>query len=173
MPIITRLAPDTVRLERRLAAPIETVWRHLVDPDLRALWFAGGETEARPGGRIDLIFDHDNLSADEVPYPEAYAPYQGVTSHQQVVRCDPPHVFAFTFEGNGIATFELFAEGQATRLVLTHSGIVESANLANFGGGWASHLAVLEARFGGAAVRDFWALHAACEAEVAADLAAG
>jgi hypothetical protein len=33
---IERTAPDAIRLERLLDAPVETVWRYLTEADLRA-----------------------------------------------------------------------------------------------------------------------------------------
>ena len=166
MVALTRPAPDTIRLERLLDAPVDTVWRYLVDPELRGEWFAAGATDPREGGAIELVFDHDNLSSDDVPYPEPYAAFKGARAVERITRFDPPHAFAFTFERQGIATFELFPEGERTRLVLTHSGITSPTGSANFGGGWHSHLAVLEAKLAGGTVRDFWALHAQSEAAV-------
>jgi len=160
-------APDTIRLERLLDAPVETVWEWLVDSEKRGRWFAAGEMEPRVGGTVELIFDHDNLSADDVPYPPDYAKYKGVKSLEKVVRFDPPHLLAFTFEGEkGIAEFALFAEGERTRLVLTHTGVTR-ASRAGTGAGWHSHLAVLEAKLAGREVRDFWALHKQSEAAFA------
>jgi len=168
-------AADTIRFERMLDAPVETVWRYLVDPRLRGEWFAAGPVEEREGGSLELVFDHDTLSTDPVPYPEKYAAHKGMVAREKVVRFDPPHVFAFTFEGKGdsIATFELFPAGERTRLVLTHSGISSHKSCLNFGGGWHSHLAALEARLAGRPVRDFWKLHAQSEATVAAALGEG
>lgn len=166
---VKKLAADTICMERTLNAPVETVWRWLVEPELRKQWFAGGAIEERVGGEIELIFDHDNLSADDVPYPEKYADYKGARGVERITRFEPPHALAFTWDGGkeGVATFELFAEGERTRLVLTHSGISGPAPMANFGGGWHSHLSVLQARLSGETVRDFWALHAQSEAAVA------
>jgi len=171
MPEFELIAPDTLRMERWLDAPIETVWRWLSDPALGLLWFAGG-TAPRAGEEIKLVFDHDRLSADPVPYPAEYAQWKGAVSRERVVAMEPPHRLAFTWDGGqeGVASFELFAEGERTRLVLTHSGISGPAECANFGGGWLSHLAVLQARLAGEAVRDFWALHRRSEAAVAARL---
>jgi len=157
---IERTAPDTIRLERMLDAPVETVWRYLTEGELRAQWFAGGN-DAVEGGDLDLVFDHDNLSADDAPYPADYAKYKGAVSHEKVVRFEPRRVLAYTFgEGkNGIATFELFPEGDRTRLVLTHSGIQSPTGDRDFGSGWNSHLTVLQEKLAGRSVPNFWALH--------------
>lgn len=169
---LERLSPDTLRMERVLDAPRETVWRWLVEPELRRQWFAGGTIEPRKDGEIELIFDHDNLSADDIPYPPHYAKYRGATARETLAEYDPPRVIAFSWDGGkeGVARFELFDMGDRTRLVLTHSGISGPAPMANFGGGWHSHLAVLQARLAGGVVRDFWALHARSEAAVKAVL---
>jgi uncharacterized protein YndB with AHSA1/START domain len=160
-----RIAPDTLRIERVLQAPIDTVWRWLVDPELRRLWFAAGSAP-EAGGDIALRFDHDELSADPVPYPPQYAHMKGVTVRERVVRIEPPRLLAITWVGGrqGTATFELSAAGAQTRLVLTHSGIGGPAEYGLFGSGWLTHLAVLQARIAGGAIRDFWALFRQSEA---------
>lgn len=165
-------APGTLRLERLLDAPVETVWRYLVESDLRARWFAGGPMEPRAGGAVELVFDHDNLSSDDVPYPEKYRAHKGARGAEHVVQFEPPYRLAFSWdEGKeGFARFELFDEAGRTRLVLTHDGISGPPAMANFGGGWHAHLTVLQAILAGGAIRDFWALHAESEAQVAAAL---
>src|SRR6476469_10672334 len=116
---IERLAPDTVRLERTLDAPADTVWRYLTQADLRRAWFMGG-TDARPDGAFELLNDHDNLSDEDVPYPENYAEFKGRVWNEQVVRFEPPRLLETTFMGgkNGKVTYELFPDGERTRLVL-------------------------------------------------------
>ena len=165
---LERLADDTIRLERLLDAPVDTVWRYLAEGELRARWFAGGG-DAQPGGALDLVWDHDRLSADDVPYPAEYAGHKGAVSHETVVRFEPRRVLAFTFgEGrNGVATFELHPDGDRTRLVLTHSGIQSPTGARDFGSGWTSHLTVLAETLAGRTVRDFWALHARSRESVA------
>jgi uncharacterized protein YndB with AHSA1/START domain len=158
---IERVAPDTIRLERLLDARAETVWRYLTEAELRSQWFMGG-SDATPGGEFELLNDHDNLSDDDVPYPESYAPYKGKTWNERVIRFEPPRLLETTFQGgkNGRVTYELFPEGEKTRLVLTHSGIESATGFQDFGAGWNSHMTVLQERLAGRGVKDFWALHA-------------
>jgi uncharacterized protein YndB with AHSA1/START domain len=157
---IERVAPDTIRLERMLDAPPEKVWRYLTEAGLRQQWFMGG-TDARPDSEFELLNDHDNLSQDDVPYPEDYAPYKGRSWHEKVIRFEPPRVLETTFQGgkNGIVTYELHREGAGTRLVVTHSGITSPTGFEDFGGGWNSHMIVLQERLAGRSVRNFWELH--------------
>ena len=165
---LERTAHDTIRLERMLDAPADKVWRYLTEAELRSQWFMGG-TDARAESEFELLNDHDNLSDDDVPYPADYAPYKGRTWSEKVMRFEPPKLLATTFQGgkNGTVTYELFPEGERTRLVLTHSGIESGTGAQDFGAGWNSHLTVLQEKLAGRSVRDFWALHAQSRATVA------
>lgn len=158
---IERTAPDTIRLERLLDAPPGMVWRYLTEAALRQQWFMGG-TDATGVGEFDLKVDHDKLSDEDVPYPDSYAAFKGAVWTEKVTRFEPPRLLETSFQGgkNGTVTYELFPEGEKTRLVLTHSGIVSPVGAQDFGSGWTSHLAVLQERLAGRGVRDFWALHA-------------
>jgi uncharacterized protein YndB with AHSA1/START domain len=158
---VVRTASDTIQLERMLDAPVDKVWRYLTEAELRREWFMGG-TDARPESEFELLVDHDNLSDDEVPYPESYAASKGATWSEKVIRFEPPRLLTTTFQGgkNGTVTYELFAEGDRTRLVLTHSGITSGTGAQDFGSGWNSHLAVLQEKLAGRSVPNFWALHA-------------
>jgi len=166
---LAKIAPDTIRLERLLDAPVETVWRYLTEADLRQRWFMGG-TDATGVGEFDLLVDHDKLSDEpNVPYPESYANFKGAVWTEKVNRFDPPRLLETTFQGgkNGTVTYVLTPEGERTRLVLTHSGITSPTGFQDFGSGWNSHLTVLEERLAGRGVPDFWALHAKSREEVA------
>ena len=165
---VEKIAPDTIRLERLLDAPVETVWRYLTEAELRQRWFMGG-TDATAGGDFDLLNDHDNLSDEDVPYPESYAPYKGRVWSEKVLRFEQPRLLETTFQSgnNGKVRFELFPEGEGTRLVLTHSGIESGTGAQDFGSGWNSHLTMLEERLAGRSVKNFWALHAKSRDEVA------
>jgi uncharacterized protein YndB with AHSA1/START domain len=170
---IERVGPDAIRLERLLDAPAETVWRYLTEADLRREWFMGG-TDAKPGGEFELLVDHDNLSDEPAPYPESYAAYKGNVWREKVSRFEPPRLLETTFQGgkNGVVRFELFPEGERTRLVVTHSGIVSGTGAQDFGTGWNSHMAVLQEKLAGRSVPDFWALHARSKEAVAKALEA-
>jgi uncharacterized protein YndB with AHSA1/START domain len=169
---VERVAPDAIRLERLLDATPEKVWRYLTEAELRRQWFMGG-TDAKAGSAFELLNDHDNLSDEAVPYPESYAPYKGRVWSETVLRFDPPRLLETTFQGgkNGRVTYELIPEGERTRLVLTHSGIESPSGFQDFGGGWNSHLAVLEERLAGRGVRNFWELPARSREAVAKALA--
>jgi uncharacterized protein YndB with AHSA1/START domain len=168
---VVRTAPDTIRLERLLDAPAETVWRYLTEADLRRQWFMGG-TDARPDSEFELLNDHDNLSDGPAPYPESYAEFKGRTWNEKVVRFEPPRLLETTFQGgkNGNVTYELFPEQGKTRLVLTHSGIASGTGAQDFGSGWNSHLTVLQKRLAGEGVPNFWDLHARSREQVAKGL---
>ena len=95
---IEKIGSDAIRLERVLDASPETVWRYLTEAELRQQWFMGG-TDATPGGEFELLNDHDNLSDDDVPYPESYAPYKGKAWNERVLRFEPPRLLETTFQG--------------------------------------------------------------------------
>ena len=165
---VERVAPDAIRLERLLDAPVAKVWRYLTEAELRSQWFMGG-TDATANGEFELLVDHDRLSDEVVPYPEGYASFKGSVWAEKVVRFEPPHLLETTFQGgkNGTVTYELFEDGDRTRLVLTHKGITSGTGAQDFGSGWNSHLTVLEERLAGRSVKDFWALHARSKEAVA------
>lgn len=165
---IEQISSDSIRLERLLDAPPERVWDYLTKAELREQWFMGG-TDARPQAEFELLVDHDKLSEEQVPYPDTFECFKGRVFKEKVLKFDPPRLLETTFQGGkgGIVTYELFAEGGKTRLVLTHSGITDPSGFRDFGGGWTSHLAVLQEKLAGRSVKNFWALHSKCRDAVA------
>jgi len=156
--------PDTVRLERLLPGPIETVWAYLTDPEKRGKWLAAGPMEPRVGGAVELRFRHADLSTQVVPTPERYKNIEnGHLAHGHVLRWEPPHVLAYTWnEGTAKpseVTFELTARGGEVLLVLTHGRVVDRAEMLSLGGGWHAHLRFLADRLNGVEPPAFWSVH--------------
>jgi len=120
---LEKIAPDTIRLERTLDAPAQTVWRYLTEAELRRQWFMGG-TDATGVGEFDLLVDHDNLSSDDVPYPESYAGFKGATWTEKVTRFEPPRLLVTSFQGgkNGTVTYELFRKAERRGWCLPTAG---------------------------------------------------
>ncbi len=166
------ITANELRFDRLLDAPVATVWRYLIDPELRARWFMAGPGDIRPGGTIGLAMEHDNLSDGPVPTPEKYAPYIGHSWTERVTRVEPERLLAFEWDKgeNGEVVITLEPAGDQTRLILHHTGIASRDGAIGFAGGWGSHLAVLERRLRGEPVPNFWALHAAAEATARAAL---
>jgi uncharacterized protein YndB with AHSA1/START domain len=162
-----RLSATELRFERLLDANVSTVWRWIVDPELRARWFMGGPTDLRPDGMLGLTMDHDNLSDGPVPTPARYREYSGKSWSERIVQVIPEQLLAFEWDGGaeGLVTITLTPEGERTRLVLVHTGIAGRNSAINFASGWGAHLAVLERRLKSEPVANFWDLHALAENE--------
>ena len=159
----------TVRFERLLPAPAERVWDYLTQSELRRKWFAGGEMELEPGGRVGLVFRNSELAPGDEEVPEKYRQYEGMESGGEIVRAERPRLLVFNwFEDNAPATevsWELKPEGEQTRMVLTHRRLANRAAMVDVSGGWHLHLDVLEDVLAGRAPRPFWARQAALEDE--------
>lgn len=148
-----------VRLERLLPGPIDRVWAFLVEPDKRMRWFAGGPMEPRVGGAVKLIFQHANITDEPIPerWKDAAA---GGEMLGTVTRWEPPHALAYTWNEGGAAsevTFELCAEGDGVRLVLTHRRLPTRDEMVDVSGGWHAHVEVLDVLLRGAKTPGFWA----------------
>ncbi len=101
-------------IERTFNAPVEKVWKAITDRDQMKEWYfdiaefkpeVGFEFQFE-GGKDDKCYLHLCKITDVVPHKKlSYSwRYDG-------------------YEGNSFVTFELFAEGDATRLKLTHEGL--------------------------------------------------
>ncbi|MGH7976957.1 MAG: SRPBCC family protein [Limisphaerales bacterium] len=101
-------------IERTFAAPVQKVWKAITNRDDMARWF----------------FDMQKFK------PEAGCEFQFVVEHEgnkhdhrcKVTEVIPQKKIAYTWryeghEGNSLVTFELFAEGNKTKLKLTHEGL--------------------------------------------------
>jgi uncharacterized protein YndB with AHSA1/START domain len=100
-----------LRIERRLAHPLEKVWRAITEPAHLSQWypFQAKEIDLRVGGTIH--FDDG----------------RGTVMNAVITALDPPHVFAFSEhapaemprESDDLVHFELRADGQGCLLIFT------------------------------------------------------
>jgi len=155
-------APGEVRIMRTLPGPIERIWTYLTDPDKRSRWFAGGPMELRVGGKMQLFFQHKNISPTETPPAEHACKHNGGKSMSgTILRCEPPRVLSYTFGENSDVTFELIPQDDQVLLILTHRCRGDDlSSLVGFASGWHTHLAILIAQLDGSPLPPFWATHA-------------
>jgi uncharacterized protein YndB with AHSA1/START domain len=118
---------SVLRFERRLAHPVEKVWRAITDPAEMAHWFpATVEMDGRAGGRITFTFPGGEMdSADG-----------------SITEWDPPRVFAFDWNGDPLR-MELRPDGDGTVLVFTHT-FGDRPMAGSFATGWDTCLGALE-----------------------------
>jgi uncharacterized protein YndB with AHSA1/START domain len=122
----------TLVLERLFQAPVELVWKALTETDALNQWyFPLPEFRAEPGFAFEFTVEHQGTK------------YRHLCTVTEVV---PRQRLSYSwrydgFEGDSLLTFELLAEGEATRVKLTHSGLDTFPKLPdfqrkNFQGGW-------------------------------------
>ncbi|MDX1403281.1 MAG: SRPBCC family protein [Woeseiaceae bacterium] len=161
---------DAVRFVRILPGPIERVWSFLVEPEKRARWLCGGETEPTVGGRVEMKFHNETLSGDaDIEPPEKYKKYAGPISFQgKVIAYEPPRLLthSWDFEGNSSeVTYELSEQDGQVKLVLTHRRLDSREEMASVCGGWHTHLDILSDILEEKSPRPFWKHQTAVEAE--------
>jgi uncharacterized protein YndB with AHSA1/START domain len=154
------LDAHTVRFERILPGPIETVWAYLTQSEKRREWFAAGEMDLRVGGAVELRFKHNELSSIPEPVPERFKAIEnGHVVHGTITQCDPPRLLAFTWgnkPGDSEVVFELRPQGNDVVLVLTHRKLRDRTEMVSVAGGWHAHLGMLVARTNNREAGPFW-----------------
>lgn len=124
---------EPLQFERTYKAPVQKVWKALTDRDEMKKWYFD-LAEFKPEVGFEFTFTGGT--------PEKQ--YLHLCRITEVV---PEHKLAYTwrydgYTGNSLVTFELFAEGEETRLVLTHAGLdtfpadEPGFNINNFKEGW-------------------------------------
>lgn len=155
----TLIKPSTVRLERLLPGPIERVWAYLVESNKRATWLAGGEFELRVGGKIELIFNNNSLSEEKAPADAGGGTrrFEGRITQLEINR-----LLAHTWDWGGKPSdviYELAPRGKDVLLTIRHNLPDDAGLLRGVGGGWATHVGILEDQLKGAKPRPFWSTH--------------
>ena len=101
-----------LRFERRLAHPIEAVWRAVTEPDELARWFPSRVTvDPRVGGAMSFDFG------------------DGMTLAGEVTELDPPHRFAFSW-GDDHVSLELEPEDGGAACVLRFTHVMDERDAA-------------------------------------------
>ena len=105
---------EAIVIERTLNARVAKVWSALTDVDqMRQWYFDLKEFKPQVGFEFEFVVEHEGNS------------YHHLCKVTEVV---PQKKIAYTWRykgepGDSLVAFELFAEGDKTRLKLTHSGI--------------------------------------------------
>jgi uncharacterized protein YndB with AHSA1/START domain len=105
---------EAVELERTFNAPVARVWKALTDAEQMRVWYFDLK-EFRPevGFEFEFVVEHEGNS------------YHHLCKVTEVI---PQKKIAYTWRyksetGDSLVTFELFGEGEKTRVRLTHEGI--------------------------------------------------
>ena len=125
-------AMEAVVIERTFNAPVARVWKALTDGDeMRGWYFDLKEFKPEVGFEFEFTVEHEGTR------------YNHLCKITEVI---PQKKIAYTWryageEGDSLVTFELFADGDKTRLRLTHEGLDTFPKLpayarANFEKGW-------------------------------------
>lgn len=121
-----------LRFERRLAHPVEKVWRALSDPAHLVRWFPSA-VEFEPGVDAKVRFT---------------APGGGdLIGEGVIIEFDPPRVLAFTWNTDALR-WELSPNGAGTLLVFTHV-VLDGPMAGCFAAGWHGCLDGLSALLAG------------------------
>jgi len=105
---------EAVVIERTFAAPVARVWQALTDVgEIKQWYFDLKEFKPEVGFEFEFIVEHEGMK------------YHHLCKITEVI---PQEKLAYTWrykghEGNSLVTFELFADGDNTRLKLTHEGL--------------------------------------------------
>ena len=148
------MEPTTLRIERLLPGPIERVWDHLTDSDLRSKWLAAGEMEPTIGAPFELVWRNDSLTDPPGERPQGMSEEHRMRS--RIIEIDPPHRLTFAWEGSGDVTFELEPQGEEVLLTLIHRRLPSRAMMLGVSTGWHAHLDLMAARVRGEEPGPFW-----------------
>lgn len=164
------IEPTTLRLQRLLPGPVERVWAHLTEGELRRQWLAAGPMALQAEGPFELVWRNDELTQPPGERPAGFGEEHRMSG--RVLAVTPPRQLVITWGDSGEVAFDLAPSGSQVLLTLTHRRITERAMRLNISAGWHAHLAVLTARLGGAVSGPFWTMWSALKQDYDARLPA-
>jgi len=123
---------EAVVIERTFNASVERVWKALTDvAQMRQWYFDLKEFKPEVGFEFQFVVEHEGTTYDH---------------RCKVTEVIPQKKLAYTWrykghEGDSLVTFELFVDGDKTRLKLTHEGLdtfpkISAYARENFEKGW-------------------------------------
>jgi uncharacterized protein YndB with AHSA1/START domain len=121
-----------IRFERRLAHPVERVWRAITEPDEIAAWLALADLELEEGGRVVLTWQNTDDEGNTA------------VARGTVSALDPPRLLEFDTDIHGVLRFELSPDGHGTALTFTAMVDLPDEFETKVIAGWHIHLDHLE-----------------------------
>jgi uncharacterized protein YndB with AHSA1/START domain len=124
--------PEPLVVEKILNAPVSRVWKALTDVEVMKKWyFSLSDFKAEPGFEFSFTGENNDIK------------FVHLCKVTEVI-VERKLSYSWTYEGYpgySEVTFELFPQGETTRLKLTHAGLEtfpQDSNFAreNFVGGW-------------------------------------
>lgn len=137
---------ETFRLERTFAAPVEDVFDAWTNPEVLKRWWGAGPNQTSPGCEVDLRVGgtyrfqmRDGDSGDV---------YAVGGEYREIVR---PNLLVYTWCWEGemdpanrghvsLVSVEFRTDGDATTVVLEHSGLASEESRGRHGVGWRGSL---------------------------------
>jgi uncharacterized protein YndB with AHSA1/START domain len=130
---------EPIVMERTYNAPAEKVWQALTDSSQMKQWYFD-----IPGFKPEVGFEFTFEGGDEC---KTYVHLCRITEVEPGKKL--AHTWRYEgYEGDSLVTFELFPEGDKTRLKLTHSGLqtfpadIKAFAKENFVAGWSDIIGI-------------------------------
>ncbi len=118
-------ARPTLRFERRIAHPVDAVWRAVTEPDELAQWFpCEVALDPRVGGEMTFTFPPGTLADEAATLPGS------------VTELDPPHRFSFLWSEDHLHFALEPADGGAACLLTLTVELDSREKAARDGAGW-------------------------------------
>jgi len=144
----------TLKIQRPLPAPIESVWAYITESELRRQWLAAGKMEMSVGTPFELVWRNDELTKPPGQRPSGFSDEQRMES--RITKLDPPRELAFTWGDSGEVSFELEPQGDQVLFTVIHRGLPDRETTTTICAGWHMHLDLLVARMTGTETVPFW-----------------
>jgi uncharacterized protein YndB with AHSA1/START domain len=148
------IEPATLKIQRLLPGPIESVWAYLTDSDLRRKWLAAGRMEMKVGAPFEFEWRNDELTDPPGQRPPGFSDEHRMQG--RIIDLDPPYKLGISWGANGEVTFNLEPKGDEVLLTLIHRRVPDRDTLLKVGPGWHMHLDLLVACAAGKQTEPFW-----------------